>query len=84
MPSRTAASSGVRGRGAGTGARLVAGAFSATGFRVEAAGNVAVAVQVDGDRAGRLPIEVEIIPSGLKLLVSARGADRLGVPLPNN
>jgi diacylglycerol kinase (ATP) len=53
-------------------------------FRVEAAGNVAVAVQVDGDQAGRLPIEVEIIPSGLNLLVSARGADRLGVTLPNN
>jgi diacylglycerol kinase family enzyme len=53
-------------------------------FRVEAAGNVAVAVQVDGDRAGRLPIEVEIIPNGLNLLVSACGANRLGVTLPNN
>ena len=51
-------------------------------FRVEAAGNVAVAVQVDGDQAGRLPIEVEIIPGGLKLLVSARAVGRLGVTLP--
>ena len=53
-------------------------------FRVEAAGNAGVAVQIDGDHAGRLPIEVELIPRGLNLLVSARGAERLGVPLSNN
>lgn len=51
-------------------------------FRVEAVDGSAVAVQVDGDRAGRLPIDVEVVPSGLTLMVSAAGAERLGFSLP--
>lgn len=47
-------------------------------FRIEAADDMPVAVQADGDRFGRLPVDVEVVPEGLTLLVSAAGARRLG------
>jgi diacylglycerol kinase family enzyme len=47
-------------------------------FRVEAAGAADVAWQLDGDYGGTLPVEVDILPGALRLLVSRRTAVRLG------
>ena len=52
-------------------------------FRVEAVDGSPVAIQVDGDRAGHLPCEVEVLPGGLTLVVSEDGARRLGFKTPD-
>ena len=52
--------------------------FRSGKFRVEADDGSPVAVQVDGDRAGTLPLDVEISRGALTMMVSAAGAERLG------
>ncbi len=47
-------------------------------FRLEPTGGAAIAYQLDGDFAGTLPVEVEVLPNQLRLLVSAETAKRLG------
>jgi diacylglycerol kinase family enzyme len=41
-----------------------------------------IAYQIDGDYGGTLPVEVEILPGDLRLLVSQDAARRLGFELP--
>jgi diacylglycerol kinase family enzyme len=53
-------------------------------FRVEAADGASVPVQVDGDIAGTLPLDIEVVVGGLTLLVPAKGAHRLGFKLPED
>lgn len=47
-------------------------------FRVEATDGAEVAYQLDGDYGGRLPVDVEVTPGELRLLVSRQTAARLG------
>lgn len=47
-------------------------------FRVEAPNSEPVPYQLDGDFGGMLPIEVEIVPGALRLLVTRPAAARLG------
>jgi diacylglycerol kinase family enzyme len=47
-------------------------------FRIESIDGIQVAYQLDGDFAGVLPVEVEVLPRQLKLLVSPEAAGRLG------
>lgn len=47
-------------------------------FRVETVGADAVAWQMDGDYGGTLPVDVDVLPGALRLLVSRRTAARLG------
>src|SRR4029079_18554525 len=47
-------------------------------FRIDATGVAQVAYQLDGDFAGVLPVEVEVLPGQLSLLVSRETAGRLG------
>jgi len=51
-------------------------------FRVEAAGGAQVSYQLDGDHAGTLPVDVEVLPEQLRLLVSPTVAQRLGFVVP--
>jgi diacylglycerol kinase family enzyme len=51
-------------------------------LRIEAAGGVEVPYQVDGDYAGVLPVEVEVLPAALKLLVLPQVAEKLGFSPP--
>jgi len=51
-------------------------------FRIEAAGAADVAYQLDGDWAGVLPVDIEVLPGALRLLVSPATAQRLGFELP--
>jgi diacylglycerol kinase (ATP) len=51
-------------------------------FRLEAAGRTDVAYQLDGDFAGTLPVDVEVLPGQLRLFVSRATAGRLGFALP--
>jgi diacylglycerol kinase family enzyme len=54
-------------------------------FRVEAAEESSIVpYQVDGDYGGTLPLDVEILPGDLRLLVSRDSAERLGFELPNS
>jgi diacylglycerol kinase family enzyme len=53
-------------------------------FRVEAVGDVPVAYQLDGDFAGTLPVEVDVLPGGLRLLVAPGVAEHLGFLLPEH
>jgi diacylglycerol kinase family enzyme len=55
-----------------------AGQIRVTRFRVEPVDNSEVTYQLDGDFAGVLPVEVEILPGKLRLLVSQETARRLG------
>jgi diacylglycerol kinase family enzyme len=48
------------------------------GFRLEAANRTEVPYQLDGDFAGMLPVDVDVLPGQLRLLVSRRTARRLG------
>lgn len=65
--------------------RLRDASFARLGkFRVEAVGGESVAVQVDGDRAGTLPVDVEVVPGGLTLMVPPAGAQRLGFRVPKD
>jgi diacylglycerol kinase (ATP) len=47
-------------------------------FRVEAAEPIDIAYQLDGDFGGMLPVNVEIHPGQLRLLVSRAAAEKLG------
>lgn len=47
-------------------------------FRLEADCERPVAYQIDGDYGGTLPVEVEMLPGDLRLLVSREAAKRLG------
>jgi len=47
-------------------------------FRIEATDGSTIAYQLDGDFAGTLPVDVEVLPRQLKLLVSKETARRLG------
>jgi diacylglycerol kinase family enzyme len=47
-------------------------------FRLEAVNAPNVAYQLDGDHGGVLPVDVEVIPGELRLLVSPETAGRLG------
>jgi diacylglycerol kinase family enzyme len=51
-------------------------------FRVEAADGAQVSYQLDGDFAGTLPVDVEVLPEQLRMLVSPLVAQRLGFVLP--
>ena len=44
----------------------------------EAAGPEPVAYQLDGDYVGKLPVDVDVLPGELRLLVSRTAATRLG------
>jgi diacylglycerol kinase family enzyme len=53
-------------------------------FRLEAQESSSnIPYQVDGDYGGTLPLDVEILPGDLQLLVSREVAARLGFELPN-
>jgi diacylglycerol kinase family enzyme len=47
-------------------------------IRLEATDDSAIAYQLDGDFAGTLPVDVDVLPRQLKLLVSQETARRLG------
>jgi diacylglycerol kinase family enzyme len=47
-------------------------------LRIEAAGGADVAYQVDGDYGGSLPVDVDVLPGKLRLLVMPEVARRLG------
>jgi diacylglycerol kinase family enzyme len=51
-------------------------------FRVEAPPDTSVAYQIDGDCGGTLPVDVEVLPGQLRLLVSRATAQRLGFLVP--
>jgi diacylglycerol kinase family enzyme len=51
-------------------------------FRLEAPGAANVAYQIDGDNGGELPVDVEVLPGELRLLVPRTTAQRLGFRLP--
>lgn len=53
----------------------------ATCFRVESAEGAAIGYQLDGDYAGTLPVDVEVLPRQLRLVVSRFTAQRLGFQL---
>jgi diacylglycerol kinase family enzyme len=51
-------------------------------FRLEAADGSDVAYQLDGDFAGMLPVDVEVLPGKLRLMVSRYVAKSLGFHVP--
>jgi diacylglycerol kinase family enzyme len=51
-------------------------------FRLEAHNAAVIPYQVDGDYGGTLPLEVEVLPGDLRLLVSRAAAERIGFTLP--
>jgi diacylglycerol kinase family enzyme len=51
-------------------------------LRLEATGTEPIAYQLDGDFGGMLPVEVEVLPGELRMLVSRETAGRLGFTLP--
>lgn len=51
-------------------------------FRLEPTGTRPIAYQLDGDFAGTLPVDVEVLPKQLKLLVASDTARRLGFRTP--
>jgi len=53
-----------------------------TRFRLEAGDAHNVAYQIDGDHGGTLPVDVEVLPRELRLLVPSEAAKRLGFCLP--
>ncbi len=53
-------------------------------FRVEAVGGAQVAYELDGDWAGYLPVDVEVMPGECRLLVARDVAARLGFALPDD
>jgi diacylglycerol kinase family enzyme len=59
--------------------KLPDAALSRTGrFRLEPTTSASVAYQIDGDYGGTLPVDVEVLPGQLRLLVSPETARRLG------
>jgi diacylglycerol kinase family enzyme len=53
-------------------------------FRLDAANSLNVAYQLDGDHGGTLPVDVEVRPGELRLLVPRETALRLGFTLPGD
>jgi diacylglycerol kinase family enzyme len=53
-------------------------------FRLDADESSKIAYQIDGDYGGTLPVDVEILPGELRLLVSQDAARRLGFELPRH
>jgi diacylglycerol kinase family enzyme len=53
-------------------------------FRLATAGSPNIAYQLDGDHGGELPVDVEVLPGELRLLVSRETAGRLGFALPKD
>jgi diacylglycerol kinase family enzyme len=51
-------------------------------FRLEPHDSASIPYQLDGDYGGLLPVEVEVLPGDLRLLVSRDAAQRLGFMLP--
>jgi diacylglycerol kinase family enzyme len=51
-------------------------------FRLETQDSLKIPYQLDGDYGGTLPLEVEVLPGELRLLVSRSAAERLGFALP--
>jgi diacylglycerol kinase (ATP) len=51
-------------------------------FRLEPTTSASVAYQIDGDYGGTLPVDVEVLPGQLRLLVSPETARRLGFTTP--
>jgi diacylglycerol kinase (ATP) len=51
-------------------------------FRLEAHDSPSIAYQVDGDYGGTLPVDVEVLPGELRLLVAPAVAQSLGFILP--
>jgi diacylglycerol kinase family enzyme len=51
-------------------------------FRIEGPAAPPVAYQIDGDYGGTLPVDVEVLPGALRLMVSREMARRLGFTLP--
>jgi diacylglycerol kinase family enzyme len=51
-------------------------------FRLEAQDSTNIPYQVDGDFGGVLPLDVEVLPGDLRLLVSREAAQRIGFTLP--
>ncbi len=56
--------------------------FRSWRFRLEALESPNIAYQLDGDYGGTLPVDVEVLPGDLRLLVSPEAARRLGFALP--
>jgi diacylglycerol kinase family enzyme len=56
--------------------------FRSQRFRIEGPMSSQVAYQIDGDFGGTLPVDVEVLPGELRLLVSHETAQRLGFALP--
>jgi diacylglycerol kinase family enzyme len=52
-------------------------------FRLEPTTSASVAYQIDGDFGGTLPVDVEVLPGQLRLLVSPETAHRLGFTIPS-
>ena len=52
-------------------------------IRLESVGEPDVAYQLDGDFAGTLPVEIEVLPRQLRLFVSREAAGRLGFIVPH-
>jgi len=50
-------------------------------FRIEPVGDAVIPFQVDGDYGGTLPVDVEVLPNQLRLLISPTTATRLGFTL---
>jgi diacylglycerol kinase family enzyme len=53
-------------------------------FRLEAADGATIPYQLDGDYAGALPVEVDVLPGQLRLLVSRDSARQLGMEVPSD
>lgn len=51
-------------------------------FRLESTTSTSVAYQIDGEFGGTLPVDVEVLPGRLRLLVPPESAVRLGFRLP--
>jgi diacylglycerol kinase family enzyme len=51
-------------------------------FRLEAHDSANIPYQVDGDYGGTLPLDIEVLPGELRLLVSRAAAQQLGFALP--
>jgi diacylglycerol kinase (ATP) len=55
-----------------------AGLCRTSRFRLEPTTSASVAYQIDGDYGGQLPVEVEVLPGQLRMLVTPETARRLG------
>jgi diacylglycerol kinase family enzyme len=58
--------------------------MSGSRLRIECADGIEIPFQLDGDYAGVLPVDVEVLPSALKLLAMPAAAERLGFVAPDS